>query len=155
MRRNAIVATLIASLAAAADGHTVEGTIAVTATVAANCALATSPLAFGAYDPLVRNATADATTSTPVMVRCTAGSRPRLTILSSRTGEIASASARAHSVLIGPGGARLNYGFALEAPVVGSGIVRPTTWTLVGSVVHGQSIPDGLYGDELTAAVDF
>ena len=67
---------------------TSSGTLTVKATVSANCTVANATLDFGAYDPLVNNATAllprDADTT--MSVSCTKGSTPvTITIPLTRT----------------------------------------------------------------------
>jgi spore coat protein U-like protein len=56
-----------------ARAGTANADLVVTASVAANCAISTTPLAFGAYDPVVANATANNNATGTVTVACTKG----------------------------------------------------------------------------------
>jgi spore coat protein U-like protein len=80
--RTSAVATAIAAAfayAPAASAGSAPADLTVTASVAANCTIATSPLAFGAYDPVVANATTALNGSGSVTVACTKGA-PSLSI---------------------------------------------------------------------------
>jgi spore coat protein U-like protein len=57
-------------LAAAATATT---NLSVTASIAANCTISTTPIAFGAYDPVVANLTTDKDGTGTVTVACTKG----------------------------------------------------------------------------------
>lgn len=64
----------VAALGAApASALTATANLAVSATVAQNCTISTTPLAFGAYDPVVTNATTDLNGTGSVSVACTRG----------------------------------------------------------------------------------
>ncbi|NDP42493.1 MAG: spore coat protein U domain-containing protein [Aromatoleum sp.] len=52
----------------------------VTAAVAANCTIATAPVAFGNYDPVVTNASTALTAAGSVTIACTKGSAPAITL---------------------------------------------------------------------------
>ena len=47
--------------------------MAVTASINANCTMSTTDLAFGAYDPIVANATSDLRATATVSTTCTSG----------------------------------------------------------------------------------
>lgn len=49
----------------------------------------------------------------------------------------------------------LGYTFALDSPTITTGINAPTTWTLTGTIAHGQDQPIGSYKDTIAAAVNF
>jgi spore coat protein U-like protein len=73
---------LTAPLAASATNST-NATIATSATVIANCKITTSPIAFGAYDPLIANNSLAAVAQAPQTVYCTKGSYPNVNVSSS------------------------------------------------------------------------
>src|SRR6266508_307681 len=54
--------------------------LSVTASVAANCTISTSAVAFGAYDPVVANAATALNASGSVSIACTKGSAPNITM---------------------------------------------------------------------------
>jgi spore coat protein U-like protein len=68
-----LIAVLVLSMAPAVFAATATGNVAATATVSANCTVATSSVAFGTYDPVATNATTDLTATGAVNVRCTKG----------------------------------------------------------------------------------
>ncbi|HUM14049.1 MAG TPA: spore coat protein U domain-containing protein, partial [Candidatus Nitrosotalea sp.] len=61
MNRSARIALvfggLVLGMAAPAFAQTATANLGVSATVAKNCSISTTPVAFGAYDPIVTNAT--------------------------------------------------------------------------------------------------
>jgi spore coat protein U-like protein len=68
-----LIVVLVLIAAPAAFATTATGNVAATATVVANCTVATSSIAFGSYDPAVANATADLAATGAVNIRCTRG----------------------------------------------------------------------------------
>jgi spore coat protein U-like protein len=70
-------ATLVAPKAQAA---TATANLAVSAAVSANCTISTSALAFGAYDPVVANASTALNGTGSVTIACTKGSAPNITL---------------------------------------------------------------------------
>lgn len=74
LRLTALALGTAAALAAApASALTATANLAVSASVAQNCTISTTPLAFGAYDPVVTNATTDLNGTGSVSVACTKG----------------------------------------------------------------------------------
>ena len=74
MKRTVLFLTLTAlAFSAPAFAGSASANLNVTANVAANCTISTSPVAFGAYDPVVANASTDLTASGTVTVACTKG----------------------------------------------------------------------------------
>jgi spore coat protein U-like protein len=67
------LAAAFATLAPSAQAATSTANLGVSASVAANCTISTTPVAFGAYDPVVANATSDLNGSGSVSVACTKG----------------------------------------------------------------------------------
>jgi len=70
--------SLCAAASAFADSETAN--LAVSASVAANCTISTSGVAFGAYDPIGANAAAALTTSGSVTIACTKGTASTITL---------------------------------------------------------------------------
>ena len=71
-------AALLASGPLAAASAT--ATLSVTVTVTNNCQVATAPVAFGTYDPLVANLTTPQTASGSVTIACTQGTAESITL---------------------------------------------------------------------------
>ena len=64
---------VFAGLGTKAKAATATANLAVSATVTNNCTISTTPLAFGAYDPVVANASANLGGTGGVVVACTKG----------------------------------------------------------------------------------
>jgi spore coat protein U-like protein len=145
------------------DAASASATLNVSASVAANCTVSTSPLAFGAYDPLVANASASLDATGTITVACTkgaastiglslgnnaTGSTRRMTDGSSSylTYEMYQDSAR--STVWG------NSGAALLTPATAPS-KSPRSFTVYGRMPGNQDIPAGNYTDTVTATVNF
>ena len=63
MKRTVLSLIAMAAMAAPAFAASQNANLNVTASVAANCTITTSPVAFGAYDPVSANAAANLTAS--------------------------------------------------------------------------------------------
>ena len=71
---------LFAAFGVNASAATSTSNLAVTATVAANCTISAGSVAFGAYDPIVVNATNAKTATGTVTTTCTNGSAAYITL---------------------------------------------------------------------------
>jgi spore coat protein U-like protein len=67
----AAIAGAVLCLPIASQAGTTTGNLDVSATIANNCVFATSPMAFGAYDPVVANATTALAVTGAVNLTCT------------------------------------------------------------------------------------
>lgn len=78
MKRTTMLKLLVAATLPLACGSafaaTATANLAVSASVSKNCTISTTPLAFGAYDPVVANLTAALTGQGSVSVACSKGS---------------------------------------------------------------------------------
>jgi spore coat protein U-like protein len=78
MKRTTMLKLLVAATLPLACGSafaaTATANLAVSASVSQNCSISTTPLAFGAYDPVVANLTAALTGQGSVSVACSKGS---------------------------------------------------------------------------------
>lgn len=70
---NLLAAAALLSASGIALAASQSSNLAVSASVAQNCTISTSPLAFGAYDPVVAHASAALNASGSVTVACTKG----------------------------------------------------------------------------------
>ena len=75
----AIAAAILLSTGAASAGSATSS-FNVTATVAANCTITTTPVAFGSYDPVVTNAATALNANGTVSIACTKGAAPNVTL---------------------------------------------------------------------------
>lgn len=71
---------LVTSLESDANAGTATDNLTVSASVAANCTITTSAVAFGAYDPVVANASTALDATGGVTVTCTSGASTKITL---------------------------------------------------------------------------
>lgn len=171
MNRRRYLKALTASLAIAGAAHvttaglsaaTATASMPVSATVNNNCTITTNPIAFGNYDPVVANASANLDAAGAVIIACTKGA---VTTLGLDTGANASSSTRrlassgsfltyevyqdsSRSTVWGNSGAALyNSGTAPSKDA--------RTFPVYGRVSGGQDVPAGSYTDTVVATVNF
>jgi spore coat protein U domain-containing protein, fimbrial subunit CupE1/2/3/6 len=162
-----IVATTLTLLFGVSSGSHAAGSasanLSVSASVANNCTISTSPLAFGAYDPVVANASSNLDATGMVTVACTkgatatiglglgsnaSGNTRRMTDGSTNflTYEVYQDSSR--SAVWGNSGAEL-----LSPSAAPSKSTRD--FTVYGRIPSNQDVPAGSYADTVTATVNF
>jgi spore coat protein U-like protein len=171
----ALVALLIPGAARAA---TSTGTLTVTASVADNCTVGSPTLAFGAYDPLVTNATTDLSGSTSLSFACVKDPGHVFWIdlgtgSNNGSGPVAGDNAMketsngtdylsyqlyqdaAHTLAWGSGdpGGTPTSGKGERVTPTGVG---GTTTTIYGVVPHGQNVTvSNAYSDSVTVTINF
>jgi spore coat protein U domain-containing protein, fimbrial subunit CupE1/2/3/6 len=142
-------------------------TFTVSATVVNNCAITTTPLAFGAYDPVLANQTTPVDATGTVTITCTRGAASTVGLQAGQNGLRAVGTTRAmtnsasgylsyeiyrdstRTVVWGDSG-----GAAFTPPVAPSR--DPRTYTTYGRIPPGQDVPAGTsYTDTVTATVNF
>ena len=175
-----VVASLLgvgAAIFASAPAHagSAPANLSVTASVTANCTISTTAVAFGAYDPVVANASTALNASGSVSVACTKGSAPNITM---DLGANASGSQR-KMLVTGGGTDVLDYqlyqppnttpGTACTFPgstVWGTSVAQTFTptapsskasrsYSVCGTVAAGQDVSVGSYQDTVVATVNF
>ncbi|HZZ84590.1 MAG TPA: spore coat U domain-containing protein [Anaeromyxobacteraceae bacterium] len=156
----AAVLALAAPRAAHAGAN--SSSFSVTATVAQNCTITTSPLAFGSYDPIVANAAAaqslDATTS--LSVACTKGASAVTIALDAGTSTNRTmkdtASTGTLSYQLYSDSARSSVWDATTTVSYAPTSKVATPFTVYGRVPGGQDAPVGSgYADTVKATVNF
>lgn len=177
-----VLAFAIAALTFGVAGNAVAGsanaTLSVTATVSANCTISTTPLAFGAYDPVSVNAAAgiDRAGTGTVIVTCTKNSAG--VTIGMGLGSNASGSTR-RMVASGAPAEFLTYeiyqptattpGAACSSATVwntGAGLFTPTgvtnwgaasakTFNVCGTIPKAQDVLVDSYSDTVQATVNF
>lgn len=136
--------------------------LAVSAAVAKNCTITTTPLAFGAYDPIVTNATAPLDGTGGVVVTCPKGATATIGL-----GLGANASGAIRRMVLGTdfltyelykdvaGGAIWgDEGADLLSPVAAPSKAA-RTFTVYGRVAPGQDVAAGTFTDTVIATVNF
>ena len=142
----------------------VSARLTVTAAIVRSCNLATTPLAFGTYDPVGSNASADLRASTHLTVVCSSGATPTIGIgFGNNTPGIGTTRA------MSSGSDKLSYEIYKDSGLTqvwtdsGSGIfslgtipsVLPQTVPVYGRIPAGQNVSLGSYSDTLTVTVNF
>jgi spore coat protein U-like protein len=142
---------------------TANASLSVTASVTNNCTVSTSPLAFGAYDPVVANASASLDATGTITVACTKGAA---TTIALSAGSNASGSTRR---MIDGSSNYLTYEMYQDSArstiwgSSGAGLFTPAAapskaarnFTVYGRIPASQDIPGGNYTDTVTATVNF
>ena len=172
MKSNRVVRTVAAAAAitgivagidvARTQAATASANLAVSATVTNNCTISTTPLAFGSYDPVTANATANLDGSGKVTVACTKNASATVGL---STGSNASGSTRR----MGDGGSNyLTYELYQDSGRstvwnTGAGLLNTGAapskaardFTVYGRITGNQDVPAGSYSDTVVATVNF
>jgi spore coat protein U-like protein len=142
---------------------TATANLGVSATVTNNCTISTAALAFGAYDPVVANASTNLDGTGAVIVACTKGSTATIGL---GLGGNASGSTRR----MGDGASNfLTYelyqdsGHTTVWGDAGAGLLSPAAapskaarnFTVYGRVTSNQDVAAGSYSDTVVATVNF
>jgi len=168
MRVSRVVAGLAVLLVAAAPAFAGSATsnFSVTASVASNCTISTTSIAFAAYDPIVANATTPLDATGSVIITCTKGAATTIGLNAGLNGASATGTTRAmksgtdylsYEIYQDSGRTIVwgNSGAGLLTPAVAPD-KNPRTFTTNGRVPAGQDVPAGAsYTDTVTATVNF
>ena len=167
---------LACALVPQSDAGTATQNLAVSASVAANCTIQTGALAFGAYDPIVANATTALNATGTVTIACTKGSAPKITL--DRGQHNSGANRFMQITTVGltdklqyqlyqppnatPGTACVFPGSKVWGPTAAQTFTptKPTsraaaTYNICGTVLAGQDVRVGAYTDTAVATVNF
>jgi spore coat protein U-like protein len=159
------------SLAAASsiDAATSNANLSVTATVTASCSITTTPVAFGAYDPLVANASTALNGTGAINATCTSGASTTIALGegSSPAGtstpaaparRMSDGQATPHYLtysLYQDNGRSQVWGNTLATSASFTGTGTSAAVTVYGTVDAGQSAPPGSYSDTVVATITF
>ena len=150
-----------------AEAGTDTENLSVSATVSANCTITTNAVAFGAYDPVVTNASTALDGTGTVTVTCTSGSSGTLTLGQGSNADAGSADATPLRRMSDGGTNHLSYGLYSEntrttawgntalTGVSHTGTGTATALTVYGRIPAGQNKPAGSYSDTVLATVTF
>ena len=164
MRRILIIAAGLAALPilyATLDAQSATASMTVTATVIKNCTITTSPVNFGAYDPVAANATPPLDGTGTVTVACTKGAVAKVGL---NAGSNAQGTTRRMSVgdgvphlrnLHGCGAHRLGQHRQHGLDIPAAPNKNPRNFTAYGRVASAQDATVGAYTDTVVATVNF
>lgn len=164
-----VLASAIATFSFSVNAGTATSDLSVTATVAANCTIATSAVAFGSYDPIVTHKTAALNGTGSVTVTCTNGSSGTITLgqgLNPVTGtggstdaapqrQLASGTNRLTYQLYSDSARTVVWGNTAATGVVRTGTGAADAVTVFGQMPANQNKPAGSYTDTVVATVTF
>jgi len=142
--------------------------LSVTASVSNNCTISTAALAFGAYDPIVTNASTALDGTGTVTIACTKGASTTIGLDTGTHSGNASGTTRAMSDGAGSP-SYLSYEIYQDSSRStlwansGGGLFTPAaapsraarSYTAYGRVPAGQDTPAGSFTDSVTATVNF
>lgn len=159
----AVSTLLILGLQPPLRAATSTGNIAVNATVSGYCTITTSPLTFGAYDPVVVNAVTALDATGSLIVECTQGESTAIGI--GLGGNAAGATRRmvsnttsflSYELYQDPGRTTVwgTTGSAVLTPASAPSFA-PRSFTVYGRVAPGQDVPAGAFTDSAVATVTF
>lgn len=166
---NTSLAALLIACAGSASAGSQTSNLAVSASVAANCTITTSPVAFGVYDT-VSGAAVNATGG--VSIACTKGAATTVTLGlganaagSVRQMKDATTNVLGYELYQQPGttpGAACTFSGTVWG-TTGAGIFTPAAapskavraYNVCGVVTAGQDVPAGTYNDTVVATVNF
>jgi spore coat protein U-like protein len=166
VRATLLIAAVAILFPPAASASTATGSLSVTATVSDSCAITSGggTLSFGAYDPVIANATTPATQSTTFQLTCTNGTSA--TILLGQGSNPSSGSTDAVPVRnMVYSGTKLNYQlYTTSARTTvwnnttgvgqsANGLAQPIT--VYGSIPAGQTVGSGSYADTVVITISF
>jgi spore coat protein U-like protein len=162
-----VAAALGVGVASSAGAGTATQNLSVTASVTANCTISTAAVAFGAYDPVVTNATAALNGTGTVSVTCTNGATTAITLGQGTFAGTGSTDALPVRRLNDGGADYLSYtlysdtgrttiwGNTSGTSVAHTGTGLLTAITVYGAVAAGQNVPPGSYTDTVVATITF
>ena len=166
MKKTLLAVAVIILLVTAGSAYAATATsqFQVTASVAANCTITSTTLAFGAYDPISANAATPLNQTGSVSVSCTKGAPISVGLDAGLNHTSAIGTTRAMAA----GTNYLSYELYLDtghATVWGNVTPNWATWTSSGKATHaftifgqipsGQDVAIGSYSDTITATVNF
>lgn len=157
---------LIAVIAAPAFAATKTANLGVSAEVANNCLISTSPVAFGAYDPIDTHSAAALNGTGTVTVTCTLDAATTVTLgqgANADTGSTNAAPLRRmlagssyiSYALFSDAGRTTVWGNEASVDVDHTGTGTATNLTVYGRVAAAQNVPAGSYADTVVATVEF
>lgn len=161
------VLVAVAAMSGTAAAGTATSNLPVSATVGATCTIdASAGVAFGAYDPIVTNATTALTHTGSVSTTCTNGSTVTITLGEGTNKDSTStASVPVRRMISGSNylsyqlyqdsGATTVWANTAATGVTVTGTGAAVTSNVYGVVTAGQNVPAGSYADTVVATVTF
>jgi len=155
-----------AALSADTYADTVTSTMSVSATVGHSCSIDSNPMAFGAYDRVVANASTALEATATVVSTCTSGAAALITMNAGASAGSGSADAPVRRMTAGAGEYLVYQVYSDVARGTVWGNTAPTgvaltgtgvsqTLTAYGSVPAAQPAAQGVYSDQLGVTITY
>tara|TARA_B110000285_G_scaffold4260_1_gene4537 strand:- start:4930 stop:5412 length:483 start_codon:yes stop_codon:yes gene_type:complete len=155
-----------AALSADTYADTVTSTMSVSATVGHSCSIDSNPMAFGAYDRVVANASTALEATATVVSTCTSGAAALITMNAGASAGSGSADAPVRRMTAGAGEYLVYQVYSDVARGTVWGNTSPTgvaltgtgvsqTLTAYGSVPSAQLAAQGVYSDQIGVTITF
>lgn len=160
-----VAAAALMAAPLAANAGSASNTLSVTASVAKNCTIGSSTLAFGSYDPVVTNLSTNLDQSSTITLTCTKAASGITLGFGNSANAPAGCTAPQRCML--SAGNYLNYQIYSDsgrtavwttaiAETVTGGVTTPTNVTIYGRIPSAQDASVGAsYADSVTATVNF
>ena len=155
-----------AALSVDTYADTVTSTMSVSATVGHSCAIDSNPMAFGAYDRVVANASTALEATATVVSTCTSGAAALITMNAGASAGSGSADAPVRRMTAGAGeylvyqvysdvarGTVWGNSAPTGVALTGTGVSQ--TLTAYGSVPSAQLAAQGVYSDQIGVTITF
>jgi spore coat protein U domain-containing protein, fimbrial subunit CupE1/2/3/6 len=166
-----IIAVLAVIITIPAFAGSNTGTLSVTASVATVCTVTSTPVAFGAYDPIITNAAAALNATGTLTVTCTRGTASTVWV-GLNPGSNAASAVGTTRAMSAAGPVYLSYELYTDSGrtavwgntqatgggvtfAAGAGLTDPKTLTVYGQVPGAQNASAGNYSDSVTATVNY
>ena len=155
-----------AALSVDTYADTVTSTMSVSATVGHSCSIDSNPMAFGAYDRVVANASTALEATATVVSTCTSGAAALTTMNAGASAGSGSADAPVRRMTAGAGEYLVYQVYSDVARGTVWGNTAPTgvaltgtgvsqTLTAYGSVPAAQPAAQGVYSDQLSVTITY
>jgi spore coat protein U-like protein len=161
------VAALLVAASVSFASSTATSDLSVSASVADNCIISTSPLAFGSYDPISANASSALDNTGSVSVTCTSAASANVTLGQGSNADSGSTDAAPLRRMADGSSHYLSYSLYSDSDrstawgnTAGTGVDHTGTGesaslTVYGRISAGQNVPAGSYSDTVVATVTF
>ena len=170
IRRFALASAILIAVGSAAPSTAVAGSananLNITASVPNNCTISAAPVSFGAYDPIVTNASSPLDGTGTLGIDCTDGADYLVTLgQGDNAGSGSSNAIPARNLSLN--GKKLSYNLyqnparntvwanTNETGVSSKATGGPAVMNVFGRILPGQNVPAGSYSDTVTATVTY
>jgi len=168
LKRVIVSAMTLGSAALGTQSHADTGTsiMNVSATVKHSCSIDTNPMAFGAYDGIVANASTALEATATVISTCTSGAAALITMNAGASAGSGSDDAPVRRMTAGAGeylvyqvysdiARNTVWGNTVPTGVALTGTGVPQTLTLYGSIPSAQLAAQGVYSDQVYVTITY